>query len=240
MKTFFQTLKYNNISLFAAVGGLLLLLAVTACSEKKAPDVPKVQSDLLFETLNDLERKEYESALPKLKRYSEINSTNDMIDIMINQVIENAYVVQVRDLLDQGKINEADKLMKSMLEQHGSRVDNSLPNFVDRLKKADQLIEKLAPIQNAATMKYNADELLAHVKTLPHNRAINVYAKRKSREAEELRKIEDDRKIVWPWLDALEAKKNGDQERFELLRIYLAAQLDGFRAPMVRDLTPGK
>ena len=238
--------------LLLAAGTVLLVAGMTACKEEKAPDVPKEQSDLLFETFRDLEQKKYESALPKLKRYRDIDSTNIMIERMINQTITNIYVVQLRNLLAQGKFAEAESLMDSMLKQHDSLDDRiQLRDDAARLNRIDQLIRKLAPVQDAKSLSNNAENLLREVggedgrkdskpKTvLPEFQKILAYAQRKIRAAEELAKIEKDRIRVWPWLDALDAKNSPDKERAELLRIYVAAQyLDGFGDPVVRELAP--
>lgn len=233
--------------LLLVAGTVLLVAGMTACKEEKAPDVPKEQSDLLFETFRDLEQKKYESALPKLKRYREIDSTNILIERMINQTVTNIYVVRLRDLLDQGKFAEAQELMEAMLKQHDPLEDRiQLNEFVVRLNEVDQLLQKLAPVQDAKSLRNNAEKLQRAVKTndsrkviFPGARKIEAYAQRKLQSAEELAKIEKERVQIWPWLDALEAKNSPDKERAELLRIYVAAQyLDGFGEPIVRELAP--
>ncbi len=234
--------------LLALAAGVFLLVAGTvACKEEKVPDVPKEQSDLLFETFRNLEQKKYENARKNLERYREIDSTNTSINSMIDQTITNTYVVQLRSLLDQGKFAEAAALMESMLKQHHSLDDRiQLRDFAIRLNRVDQLIQNLAPVQNAKSLRSNAEKLLRELKggtqkaEFPGAQKIAAYAQRKLQSAEELAKIEQDRMKVWPWLDALEAKNGTDKERAELLRIYVAAQyLDGFGEPSVRELAPG-
>ena len=225
----------------ALIAGIFLLIAgAVACSEKKAPDVPKEQSDLLFETFRDLEQKNYESALPKLKRYQEIDRTNVLIDHMINQVTTNVYVVQLRSLLEQGNFAEAEKLMRTMLAEHDELEDRvQLKDFASRLNGVDQLIRKLEPVQNSESLRNNAEHLRREAKSLPGSQKIIAYAERKLKSADELEKIEKDRTNIWPWLDALDAKNSDDKERAELLRIYVAAlYLDGFGEPIVRELAP--
>ena len=132
--------------------------------------------------------------------------------------------------------------MKAMLMQHDSLEDRiQLKDFTVRLNEVDQLIANLAPVQDSESLRDHAEQLQERAKNLPGSQAVVDYAKRKLRAADELKKIENDRKTVWPWLDALEAGKNGDKERAELLRIFIAAQfLDGFSEPMVRDMVTGK
>lgn len=242
MKNFSLRIRCSSRILALAAGCLLLGAGPLACSEKKAPDVPKEQSNLLFETLTELEQRKYESALPKLRKYGQIDSTNILIERMASQTVTNMYVIQLRQLLDQGKFAEAETLMKAMLMQHDSLEDRiQLKDFTVRLNEVDQLIANLAPVQDSESLRDHAEQLQERAKNLPGSQAVVDYAKRKLRAADELKKIENDRKTVWPWLDALEAGKNGDKERAELLRIFIAAQfLDGFSEPMVRDLVTGK
>ena len=162
----------------ALIAGIFLLIAgAVACSEKKAPDVPKEQSDLLFETFRDLEQKNYESALPKLKRYQEIDRTNVLIDHMINQVTTNVYVVQLRSLLEQGNFAEAEKLMRTMLAEHDELEDRvQLKDFASRLNGVDQLIRKLEPVQNSESLRNNAEHLRREAeKVFPaHKRSLRM------------------------------------------------------------------
>ena len=241
MKKILSLLKYCPRMLALVAGGCLLSAVSLACSEKKAPDVPKEQSNLLFETLTELEQCKYETALLKLRKYREIDSTNVLIERMISQTVTNIYTVQLRQLLDQGKLAEAEALMKSMLAQHDSLEDRvQMLEFTSRLNEVDQLIAKLAPVQDSETLRDNAERLLERSRNLPAARTVILYARRKIRAADELAKIENDRKVIWPWLDALEARRNGDLERAELLRIFISAQFpDGFGEPIVRDMTTG-
>ena len=241
MKKILSLLKYTSHVLALAAGCFLLGAGSTACSEKKAPDVPEEQSNLLFDTLTELEQGKYETALPKLRKYREIDSTNVLIERMISQTVTNTYVVQLRHLLEQGKFAEAEALMKSMLAQHDSLEDRvQMSEFTSRLNEVDQLIAKLAPVQDSETLRDNAERLLERSRNLPAARTVILYARRKIRAADELAKIENDRKVIWPWLDALEARRNGDLERAELLRIFISAQFpDGFGEPIVRDMATG-
>lgn len=241
MKKILSLLKYTSRVLALAAGCFLLGGGPIACSEKKAPDVPEEQSNLLFSTLTELEQGKYETALLKLRKYREIDSTNVLIERMISQTVTNIYVVQLRHLLDQGKFAEAEKLMNSMLAQHDSLEDRvQLRDYTVRLNEVDRLIAKLAPVQDAETLRENAELLLERTRNLPDSGAVVQYARRKIRAADELAKIEKDRKVIWPWLDALEAHRNGDRERAELLRIFIAAQFpDGFGEPIVRDMATG-
>lgn len=242
MKIHAYLLKYYTRKLALAAGCVLVLLSMAACSEEKAPDVPKEQSDLLFDALNDLEQKKYDSALPKLRKYSEIDSTNILIERMISQTTTNSFVVQLRALLDQGRFAEAEQLMKSMLAQHDSLEDRvQLRDFSAQLNHTDKVIADLAKVQNSKSLRSNALKLKACAESGLGSDFITKYAERKIKAADELEKIEKDRRIIWPWLDACDAKKNGDEERAELLRIYLAAQLpNAFGDPMVREIATGK
>lgn len=241
MKNVCYTLKRFFYGAVLAAGSVLLIAGTVACNEEKAPDVPREQSDLLFDTFRDLEQKKYESALPKLKRYQELDGANTAeINNMINLTTTNIFVVQLKALLEQGKFAEAQALMENMLKQHATldyRV--RLKDFATRLNKIDLMIRKLAPVQNSAFLRKHAESLEREAKNLPGTQKVEAYAKRKKTEADELEKIEQDRFRIWPWLDALEAKNSNDKERAELLRIYVAALYEGgFGEPIVRELAP--
>ena len=139
MKNVCYTLKRFFYGAVLAAGSVLLIAGTVACKEEKAPDVPREQSDLLFDTFRDLEQKKYESALPKLKRYQELDGANTAeINNMINLTTTNIFVVQLKALLEQGKFAEAQALMENMLKQHATldyRV--RLKDFATRLNKID-------------------------------------------------------------------------------------------------------
>ena len=240
MRNVCYTLKCFFHAVMLAAGVFLLIAGTVACKKETAPDVPKEQSDLLFDTFRDLEQKKYESALLKLKRYRDIDSTNVMIERMINQTITNIYVVRLKDLLEQKKFAEAQALMESMLREHDALDDRiQYKDFAVQLNNVDQQIQKLGAVQTAKSLRSNAEYLQREAKNLPGNQKIMAYAQQKIQAAEELAKIEKDRIRVWPWLDALDAKNRGEKDRADLLRIYVAAQyLDGFGDPIVRELAP--
>ena len=224
---------------------LLLMLVLTiapACSEKQAPPVPQEQSNLLFEIFNDLSLKRYDVVLPKLRRYREVDSTNVMIERMISQTVTNSYFVRLRKLLDKGKFAEAEELMKEMLDKNDSLDDRiQMRDFTVRLNEVNKLIAALAPVQPSAQMRRNAEALLDRAKNLPQPGRILNYAKRKIREANQLEKIEKDRRTARIYLDTLDAIENGENNKAETLTVFLSAQFqDGFSDPMVRDLTTKK
>lgn len=241
-----KILQYNTVTLFrrgiAVLFCWLLAFAFAGCSEKTAPPVPREQADLLMEIYNDLELKRYEEALPKLRRYREINSTNVQIERMISQTITNIYMTQLRDLLDQGKFAEAEALMKDMLDKHDALEDRiQMRDFAARLNEVDKLIAALAPVQSSAEMRRNAAALQDRAKNLPNGQFVMRYARRKLRESTALQKIEQDRKIAWIYLDAVDAAAGDDPARAEMYTVFLAAQLqNGFVDPMVRELATEK
>ena len=153
----------------------------------------------------------------------------------------NLYFSRTRAQLDAGDFAGAERTMRESAEKYEPRTERAeLEQFVSLLRNADDLISRLGRVMPPAELRSVAEELKRAAKNLPGSVAVIAYADRKLREADELAKLEGDRRFVWLWFDAQDECRAGNLRNAGLLAALISAgRPDGDADPMVRDLLNG-
>lgn len=153
----------------------------------------------------------------------------------------NLYFSRARAQLNAGDFAGAERTMRESAEKYEPRTERAeLEQFVSLLRNADELISRLGGVMPSAELRSVAEDLKRVAKNLPGSAGVIAYAERKIREADELAKLEADRRFVWLWFDAQDELRTGDVRKAGLLTALISAgRPDGDADPMVRDLMNG-
>lgn len=217
------------------------VLFFTACGEQRKVEVPKERASLLLEILTDLDMKKYEEVLPKIYRFQTIDDTNAFLTVMETVVITNIYAAKAREALEKGDFKKANDIMKESFLKYESHTDRvNLEQFTKKLVEADSMIASLGTEQMPETMLATASELKRVAANLPASANITQYAERKMRDAVELDKLIRDRRFLWLYFSAQDARANGETKDADVQAALLAAGLPrGDHEGMVLDLMNG-
>lgn len=233
-----KTVKVLQHSIAAAIA----LLCVSACGEqkKKPVAVSHEQSDLFFEITSESTLCKYGTVLPKIKRYGVIEKESSFWLDLESMTATNHYVVLIRQELDKGDYEGAEKLVDEMFVKYGtgeSRV--AIRNFISALRKTNETISALHNSISSADIRKHCAELREHAQYLPGNGKIVAFAAAKEAAAAELEKLEKYRPLFWLYGDALEERAKGNVQTADLITALIAADndpLDGARNAMVKEL----
>lgn len=239
--------KQKHLRFFPAgaiflAGAILCAAFLSAgCEKPRKVEISREQPELLLEILTDLDQKKYGPALPKIRRYQTLDTINPFLNELEELTISNFYVMKVKNLLDNGRFAEADSAMKDSLSKYDLRTGRvELKQFTGRLRDAGRLIDKLGKPMSAATMKQIATELRGTVRDLPDSRNIIDYADRKCAAADELAKLERDRRGLPLYIETLDALGQHKYGKAGTMTALLSLMLpDGKSDPMLQPLLNG-
>lgn len=215
-------MKYRWNKIIATTGCLLLVL-VSGCGKKEAPEVPSLRSSTLSEIFRLMDTRQYRAALPLVEKYQSLEPANEFLGELRILVCTNIAIQEAEALAQKGKLKEACALLDDCIRDYGE-----LPGILDAkkiyqdLQEVGSRIRILKEPSGSAEMLKNA-RWLANYAAKFRNPQLRKFADAKIRESAVVQKMEIDRAGFLIYADTLEQMQNDDLSGTLALTAVLAA-----------------
>lgn len=218
----YERMKYKWNKIIAATGFLLLML-VSGCGKKEAPEVPSLRSSTLAEIFRLMDTRQYRAALPLVEKYQRLEPSNEFLGELRTLICTNIAIQEAEALAQKGKLKEACAVLDDCIRDYGQ-----LPGIVGAkktyqgLQELGERIQALKEPSGSAEMLKNA-RWLAHYEAKFRNPQLRKFAKAKIEESAVMQKLEADRAGFLIYADAETLLVNGDVSGAMALTVLLSA-----------------
>lgn len=170
---------------------LAVAMLCSGCSGRKAPEPPKLKSELLMEIYSAMDKGDHKSALNKVLRLREIDKNSVFLTELESIERNNMYLVEARRLLDAGDIDAASSLLDGAIKRHGQH-DELLEAkaSIASLAEISALIDSLKRPKSAASLKADAGKMLRLADSFKPAAVFTSLARAKIQEAAEIERFE--------------------------------------------------
>ena len=135
----------KNIFLLFAI-----LLFITGCGNKKeVPDPPQAEGTLVVELFNALKKNDFSLATQKIKRLRMLSPKDFSLANIEYQIEMDSGFTGTQELVNEGRIKDAKKLMKETIDNYGKQEQLQIAN--DVIKKLEEIHDLTDKIRKAKT-----------------------------------------------------------------------------------------
>jgi len=155
----------NKTYLIFCYSALLIFICavISGCSKKKeVPDPPTARSELVLGLFSALNKEDHNLALGKIERLRKLDSGNLFLAGLEMKEKNNAMIVEIQNLLNNGKINESIALTNDFILKHGRNEEFiSIQEELQVIKQLKETIDALNDPSSSMRLARNSAKLKA-------------------------------------------------------------------------------